>query len=347
MTRKPLTISEVAEFIGGQVDGDGSVQIDGIVPIDEAGPTQLTFAEDDKRAADLASSRAAAAIVGEQPKSANIPLVRVDNVKAAVARLLVTFTPPEDLPQFGIHPSAVVSPEATVADNVAIGPNVVVQGGAEIGPGSALCANVTVGRDVRIGSESILFEGVIVRHSCVIGSRVRIGSNSVIGYVGFGYYTEGGVHHKIPHIGNVVIEDDVEIGACSCVDRGKFGSTTVGAGTKIDDLVLVAHNVQVGRGCLLAGQCGIAGSARLGNYVALGGNAGVRDNVKLGDGVQCYAFSAIASDTAAGEIVAGLPALPARERRRIVQAERKLPELLKRVKQLESRLSKLESTEDH
>lgn len=347
MARKPLTISKVAELIGGKLDGDGSAEITGIAPIGQAGPAELTFAESAKRAADIVGCGAAAAIVGEQPESAEIPLIRVDNVKAAVARLLAAFAPPEDLPLAGIDPSAVVSPQAKIAEGAAIGPNVVVQPGAEIGPDSALCANVTVGRDVKIGSDCILFEGVVIRHGCVVGNRVRIGSNSVIGYDGFGYYTEGGAHNKIPHIGNVVLEDDVEIGACSCVDRGKFGSTTIGTGTKIDDLVMIAHNVQLGRGCLLAGQCGIAGSAKLGDYVVLGGHAGVRDNITLGNGVQGSAFAGVVWDIDDGEIVAGAPAIPVRERLRIIQAERKLPELLKRVKQLESRLSKLESTEDN
>ncbi len=342
-----MTISEVAEFVGGRLAGDGSARITGIAPIDRAGATELTFAEDAKRAADIAGCSAAGAIVGEQPESAEIPLIRVGNVKAAVAKLLAAFAPPEDLPPVGVDPSAVISTQAKIAPDAAIGPNVVVQAGAEVGPGSTLCANAFVGRNVKIGSGSILFEGVVVRHGCVVGNRVRIGSNSVIGYDGFGYYTENGVHNKVPHIGNVVIEDDVEIGACSCVDRGKFGSTTVGAGTKIDDLVMVAHNVQLGRGCLLAAQCGIAGSAKLGNYVVLGGHAGVRDNITIGDGVQGSAFAAVAGDIDAGEIVAGVPAMPAREMLKIVQAEKKLPELLKRVKQLESRLSKLESTEDH
>ena len=347
MTGWPLTARKIAELLGGRLEGDGSVRLEGIAPLDEACPAELTFAEDEKRAKRLPQSKAAAAIVAKVPESAAIPLIRVENVKAAVAKLLGEVGPAEDLPPVGVDGSAVVSPDAEVAGDAAIGPGAVIGAGAKVGAGSALCANVTIGRNVRIGSGAVLCEGVVVRYGCRIGNRVRIGPNSVIGYDGFGYYTEDGVHHKVPHVGDVIVEDDVEIGACSCVDRAKFGSTVIGAGTKIDNLVQVAHNVQVGRGCLLVGQCGIAGSAKLGKHVVIGGNAGIRDNVTLGEGVQCSAFAAVASDVPDGEIVAGIPAGPARETMRVIQATNKLPELIKKVRNMESRLKDLESAKDH
>ena len=202
-------------------------------------------------------------------------------------------------------------------------------------------AGATLGRDV------VLLEGAVVRYGCVLGDRVRIGSNSVIGYDGFGYYHLDGVHHKIPHAGNVVIEDDVEIGACSCVDRAKFGSTRICAGAKIDNLVQIAHNVHIGPGCLLAGHSGVAGSTKLGAYVVMGGHSGVRDNVSVGSGVRIAACSGVAADVPDGEAMAGTPALPAREEMRIMKAGKKLPDLLKRVKDLEARLKAIESSKDH
>ncbi|MGB2822949.1 MAG: UDP-3-O-(3-hydroxymyristoyl)glucosamine N-acyltransferase, partial [Phycisphaerae bacterium] len=186
-----------------------------------------------------------------------------------------------------------------------------------------------------------------VRAASRIGSRVRIGPNSVIGYDGFGYRTIDGVHHRIPHIGNVVIEDDVEIGACTCVDRAKFGSTRIGAGAKIDNLVMVAHNCQIGPGSILVGQAGIAGSVRLGRYVVLGGHSGLRDNITVGDGAQVAAYSGVSGDVPAGGKVAGTPARPAKEALRIFQCWPRLPELLKRVKKLESRIEALGCSEDH
>jgi UDP-3-O-[3-hydroxymyristoyl] glucosamine N-acyltransferase len=206
---------------------------------------------------------------------------------------------------------------------------------------------VCLGRDVRVGGECRLHEGVVVRHGCTLGERVEIGPNSVIGQDGFGYYFQDGAHHKVPHIGTVVIEDDVEIGACSCVDRAKFGATRIGAGTKIDNLVQIAHNVETGRGCLLAGQVGIAGSARLGDTVVLGGHAGVRDNIRLGDGVQAAAFSAVAGDIEAGQVVGGVPARPVREQMRAVHAAAKTPEMAKKLRDLQARIERLESAADH
>jgi len=347
MGKTPLTVRAVADLLGATVEGDDSVLIESLASLEAAEAGQLTFAADEKRAARLAGSGASAAIVGPAPASAPMALIRVTNVQAAVAKLLAYLAGPEDLPPARRHESAVVADDADVPDDVAVGANVVVGSGVRVGPGSVLCANVFLGRGVRVGSGCVLGEGVVVKARVRIGDRVRIGPNSVIGYEGFGYYTEGGVHHRVAHIGDVAIEDDVEIGACACVDRAKFGTTRIGAGTKIDNLVQVAHNVTTGRGCLLAGQCGIAGSARLGNYVVLGGNAGVRDNVVLGDGVQCSAFAAVANDIPDGQAVLGIPARPAREALRVIRAAAKAPELLKRVKALETRLDALESSEDH
>jgi len=202
-------------------------------------------------------------------------------------------------------------------------------------------ANVCIAGDVTIGSDSTLQHGAVVLDRCVIGCRVIVGPNSVIGADGFGYYTDQGVHHKIPHIGNVIIEDDVEIGACSCVDRAKFGSTIIGAGTKIDNLVQVAHNVQVGKGCFLCAQVGIAGSAKLGDGVAAGGHAGVRDNVTIGNQVRCSAFAAVASDVPDGAVIAGIPAHDAKQTFRELRALQRLPELLKKVRAIETRLESL------
>jgi len=347
MTNQTLTVLQVAELIGGTVEGDASGKIRGVAAIDQAAPEDVTFAVDERNAAALATSQAGAAIVARNAPAAPMPLIRVDNVWPAVAKLLAHLAGGADVPKPGIHPSATVAPDAQLGPDVAIGPGCVIGTKAKLGQGTVLCANVSIGAAAVIGGDCLLAEGVVVQAGCLLGDRVRIGPNSVIGSEGFGYYFADGAHHRIPHIGNVVIEDDVEIGACTCVDRAKFGSTRIGAGTKIDNLVQIAHNVQIGRGCILAGQAGLAGSVRLGNGVVVMGHAGIRDHVTLGDGVQCAAFAAIASDVPAGQVVAGIPAQPAREALRIFQAWNKLPELIKTVRTLETRLKALESAKDH
>jgi len=342
-----MTVRAAAEFIGGSVEGDGERIISGIAPIDTAGGDDITFAADAKFAARLSNCKAAAAIIGQDVAAAPMPLIRVKSVQPALAKLLVQFAPPEDLPPRGVHPSAVIAGDAQIADGAAIGPNVVISSRAKIASGCILCAGVFVGADVRIGDNTILFEGVVIRHDCQIGNRVRIGPNSVIGYDGFGFYFSDGAHHRVPHVGEVVIEDDVELDACTCVDRAKFGQTRVGAGTKVDNLVQIAHNVHVGKGCLMAAQAGIAGSTELGNFVVLGGHAGIRDNIKLGDGVQCTALAGVGQDVPAGQVVMGIPARPITETLRIFHASAKLPDLLKKIKELESRLQAIESPKDN
>jgi len=348
MSGEPLTLHRVAEIIGGTVEGDGFVAVDAIAALDEAGPRDLTFA-DARHAAALADSRAAAAIVERaRPKAAGMPLVRVDDVQRAVFTLLGHLAgPDEDLPAPGTDPSATVAGDAKLGRDVAIGPGAVVAAAAEIGDRSVVCARAYVGCGVVVGTETVLYEGVVVRASSRIGDRVRIGPNSVIGYEGFGYQTIDGVHHHVPHNGTVEIADDVEIGACTCVDRAKFGATRIGAGAKIDNLVQIAHNCQVGPGSILVGQVGLAGSVKLGRYAVLGGNAGVRDNVTMGDGAQLAAYSGLSEDVPPGGRVAGTPALPATEAFRIFRAWRRLPGLLQRLRELESRLEALESSEDH
>ncbi|HAU37068.1 MAG TPA: UDP-3-O-(3-hydroxymyristoyl)glucosamine N-acyltransferase [Phycisphaerales bacterium] len=342
-----LTVRRVADWLGATVEGDETAEIRALASLETAGPGELTFAADARREAHLADCRASAVIVGPDAPASKATLLRVPDVQKAVATVLSRLACPEDLPAPGVHPLATVADDAQVAADARIGPGVRVGPRAKIGAGTALCANVSVGADVEIGPGCVLREGVAVLAGCRIGARVRIGPNSAIGYDGFGYFFSGGVHHKIPHIGNVVIEDDVEIGACSCVDRAKFGSTRIGAGTKIDNLVQVAHNVQVGRGCILVGQAGIAGSARLGDFVVIGGNAGIRDNVSLGTGAQVAAYSAVASDVPDGQTVAGTPAGPAKEKMRVLMAGEKLPELIKRVKHLEAKVQALESSKDN
>jgi len=342
MTSHTVTAEQVANLIGGHLVGDGDKSLSGFNPFDKAGSEDLTFAVDEKRLAALADCNAGAVIVPAEAKAqASVTLIHVDRADLAIAKLLGYFAPPADVPPEGLHPSASIDPNAVVAESAGVGPNVVVGAGATIGDGTRLCANVVIGRHVQIGNECVLFPGAVIAADCQLGNRVRIGPNSVIGHEGFGYVQEEGVHRRVEHIGNVVIEDDVDIGACTCVDRAKFGSTRIGRGAKVDNLVQLAHNVQVGEGSLFAAQVGIGGSTKIGRYVFLGGNAGLRDNITIGDGVQMAAFTGVSNDIEPGMKVAGIPARDGARWRRIMVAEGKLPELFKRVKALEKKLDAL------
>jgi len=343
-----LTVGEIAGFVGGELQGDPSVVIDSVGSLGSAGPKDITFATDEKRTAQLAETKACAAIVPQSAEipASSIPLIRVPDVQVAVAKLLGHLIGDEDLPPLGVDPTGRVDPTAEMGEGVRVGPGAIVGPRVKVGRRTALLGNVVIGSDVEIGRDAVLCEGVSVRQGCKIGDRVRIGPNSVIGYDGFGYYFADGKHNKIPHIGNVVIEDDVEIGSCACIDRAKFGSTRIGAGSKIDNLVQIAHSVQIGRTCVVAALSGIAGSTTLGKYVTLGGHVGIRDNITIGEGVTCAAYTAVSEDVPDGRTVFGIPAVKARQKFREISFTRRLPELFKRIDELEERLKALESAKD-
>ncbi len=347
MPKLEMTVAALAELVGGALHGQGSGIIRSIASIAAAGESDLTFAVNDKHASSLVNSKAGAALVTKPVDALAMPLVVVPNVEEAMAKLLASLATAPDLPAAGVHKSAVVAPDAQVAPDAAIGPFVVIGARAIIASGAVLCAHVSVERDARVGEGTILEHGVVVMHECIIGRGARIGANSVIGRPGFGYYLKDGRHVPIPHAGNVVIEDDVHIGPLCNVDRAKFGSTVIARGARIDSQVLIAHNVRVGAGCILCGHCGVAGSAELGQYVVLAGNVGVKDHVRIGNGVQCAAFAAIASDIADGEIISGIPAQQIKENFRQVLAMKKLPDLVKRVGQIETRVDDLEAPKNN
>ena len=343
MESSSWTVGRLGEAIGAQVEGDAHAAITGAGAIDSAGPGDVTFAVDERRAKLLDGCKASAVILGPGAQTPpSLTVLRVADPEAAFARVLALLAPPDDLPPPGVHPSAVVQPTARLGKDVAVGPCVVVGAGACLGDGVVLCPNVTVGAEAMVGDSTVLMPGVVVYARCRIGRRCRIHANAVIGADGFGYYTRQGAHHKVPHIGTVEIGDDVEIGACSCVDRAKFDVTRVGAGSKIDNLVQIAHNVQIGRCAVLAGQAGVAGSAKLGDHVVLGGHVGVRDNVTIGDAVQVTGYSAVARDVEAGQVVSGIPAIPVRTHIRAAQVFERLPDLATQLRQLQARVDALE-----
>ncbi len=350
MFPKSMTVREIAVQIEAKIEGDETLEVRSLASMELAGPADITFASDIKRIARLGESNARVVIISadaELPAGVSEKTyLRVNNVDRAIATLLGFLAGPESvtLPAVGIAPSALIDPDAELAGDVAIGPNVVIGPGVEIGQGTVLCAGVKIGMNVKIGAGCVFHEGVVIRHSCQIGKGVRIGPNSVVGADGFGYFFSAGVHNKIPHAGNVVLEDDVELGACVCVDRAKWGSTRIGTGSKIDNLCQVGHNVQMGQGCLLAGQAGIAGSTKLGRYVVLGGAVSIKDNIEIGDGAIVGATSGVAKSIDPGQTVFGFVAKDAKTFMRELYATAKLPDLLQQVKKLEKRIKELEDS---
>jgi len=337
------TLEQIAEIVGGTVRGDSRVKISGVGDISEASPEQITWVTNAKYAARLESSRAGAALVASDFGPAPMPVVLCDHLDRSVARLLGAFARPVSRPEPGIHPTAIVHDTARIGPDPAIGPHVVIDAGVEIGASCVIHAGVFVGRDTTVGDGCEFWPNVVIRDGCVIGSRVIIHANAAIGADGLGFYFDEGCHHKVPHVGGVILEDDVEIGACACVDRAKFGHTVVGRGTKIDNLVQIAHNVRIGAHCVLAGQSGIAGSTHVGSHSFFGGHAGVIDNLVIGNRVRVGAKSLITHNTPDDTMVSGYPAQEHRKELRKEAAIRRLPELAAQVKELLARVAELEA----
>jgi len=265
----------------------------------------------------------------------------VDDVEAAMANVLPLFAPPIQRPAPGIDPSAKISESARLGPGSAVAANAVIGQRTILGARVFLHPGVVIGDDVTLGDDCEIYPNVVIRERVTIGHRVSIHAGSVIGSDGFGYRWDGKQHAKVPQIGTVVIEDDVEIGSCVCIDRAKFGFTKIGRGTKIDNLVQIAHNVQIGPHSIIVGQTGIAGSVKLGTGVVLGGQTAVRDHITIGDGAMVAARSAIANNVPAKATVSGMPALPHRQSLREQAAIRRLPELIVQVRKMQEEIDAL------
>lgn len=333
--RLVLTVGAVAARLGGTLRGSPAVEIHGLAIPTDAGPGELTFIGAAPYARQWSASRAAAAVVAEDIASAldasdPRPVIVVNNADVAMALALELFGTPEPAPDEGVHPAAFVHRSAQLGARVRIGPHVSVDRGARIGDDVVLHAGVRVYADAVIGAGSVLHANVVVRHGCTLGRRVILHQGVAIGADGFGYRPDptGRRLLKMPHIGNVVLEDDVEIGANSCVDRGKFGGTVIGAGTKIDNLCQVGHNCRVGRGVVIAGCTGLGGSVTIGDGAQIGGAVGLSDHVTIGPGARVGGGSIVYQDVPAGATWLGVPAGDAGAVKRQWVALRRLPELL-------------------
>ena len=343
-----MKVSEIAAQIQARLEGPGDTEISSVASLAEAGPDEISFLTESRYADQAAACRAAAILVPDDFEG-DVKAARlyVKDVNDALERILVLFGPRDIKPPLGVHPSADIAENAVLGKGVSVGAGTVIGEGVTVGDGATISAGCILEANVWMGNDSYLAPNVVIGWGCVIGNQVIIHANSTIGTDGFGYRLVQGRHRKIPHIGIVVIEDDVEIGANCCVDRAKIGKTVVGQGTKIDNLVQIAHNVQIGRHCVIAAQVGIAGSSQLGNYVVLGGQAGVADHIKVGDGVMAGAQCGITRNVEAGAKITGTPPRPIRTYFREWALVQKLPEMAKEIKQVRKQLKTRGSTKNH
>ena len=332
------TVRELAALVGGEVYGDGDLPIRAARSLREAQPGHITFVEHDKHLPELYACPASAAVVSPAVPPNGKALIRVADPLAAFVTIVRHLHGAPEPPPHGIDPLASVHPTATVGPDASIHPFAVVGPGCVVGARCRLHSGVVVGRDCRLGDDVTLHPHVVLYANTVLGHRVTVHAHAVLGADGFGYRFQDGRHVKVPQLGSVEVGDDVEIGAGTTIDRGTFGATRIGAGTKIDNLVMIAHNCQVGRHNVLVSQVGMAGSSGTGDYVVIAGQVGVVDHVYIGDGCTIGGQAAVTKDVPPGLRMLGSPATPEREQKRILMSLAALPELRKRLRAVEQRL---------
>jgi UDP-3-O-[3-hydroxymyristoyl] glucosamine N-acyltransferase len=334
------TLGELAQFLGGELKGPADLPIEGIAAIDQATPREITFISQKRYARLVEASRAAAFMVAPDQAQLDRPLIIVPHPYLAYARLAALFAPAR--PRWpGISDQAYLGREVQLGPDVSLAPFAVIGDRVRLGDRVTVMAGCVLGEDVSIGPDTLLYPNVTIMERCTIGARVIIHAGTVIGSDGFGFVPTAAGNVKIPQLGTVVIEDDVELGANCAIDRGALGETRIGRGSKLDNLVHLAHNVVVGEHSFLVAQVGVSGSTRLGKRVALGGQVGLAGHLEIGDGVQIGAKSGVNRSLPAGETVSGYPARPQQEWLKIMATLPRLPSLNQRMKQLEQKLQQL------
>ncbi|MBP7217284.1 MAG: UDP-3-O-(3-hydroxymyristoyl)glucosamine N-acyltransferase [Candidatus Omnitrophica bacterium] len=335
------TLQEIARLIDGEVVGDSSLVITGVSGIKEAHAGDITFLANPKYAPLLEKTLASAIITSKEITHCPKPSIRTENPSLAFAKLLSQLMPADVRHPQGIHPSAVIGKRVTLGKNVSCGPYVVINDDAVIGDNTIVYAHAFIGNNVRIGGETLIYANVAIREHVTIGDRVIIHSGTVIGSDGFGYVTVEGKHHKIPQVGQVIIEDDVEIGANCAIDRARFEKTVIGKGTKIDNLVHIAHNVIIGEHCLIVAQVGVSGSTTLGNNVILAGQVGLVGHISVGDNAVVMAQAGVNKSIPADAVYWGYPAKPVETARKVNACVQNLPKLYDHVGELRKKVEEL------
>jgi UDP-3-O-[3-hydroxymyristoyl] glucosamine N-acyltransferase len=335
------SLGELARLVGGDLEGDPSLEIRGFASLESAGAGDLSFVTADRHLAAARRSAAGALIAPPGLDLAGRPAIRVAQPYAAVAIAVRVFFP-EPVTAPGVHPTAHIGEGARVSSSATVGAYAVIGEGSVVEDRAVLHPHVFVGRDCHVGAESVLHPHVVLRERVTLGRRVVVHPGSVLGADGFGYVFDGQAHRKIPQVGRVVVEDDVEIGANVAVDRATLGETVIGRGTKIDNLVQIGHNTVVGAGAIIVAQAGIAGSCRIGRGAVLAGQAGIADHVTVGDGALIGSQAGVHRDVPAGAGMIGTPAMQGDAGLRSLAAIGRLPEIMKDVRTLSRRLAALE-----
>ena len=334
------TLGEIAALVNGRVAGNDAIEICGLDNIEDAGPGDLTFAVE-PHIEEAKMAKAAAVMLPEGVEDFPLPAIYVEDPRASFAILLEVFAPKLEFPQ-GVSPKAHIGEDVKLGEDVVILPFAVVDDHTVIGDRVIVYPHAYIGQYVEIGEDSVIYSNVTVRERCRVGKRCSIHSSAVIGSDGFGFTTKDGVHTKVPQVGNVILEDDVEIGAHDGIDRAAMGSTIIGRGTKIDNLVHVGHNCKLGPGCLIVAQTGISGSTTVGHHVTFGGQVGTVGHIHIGANSVYAARSGITNNMPEGFFGAGFPAQPHGEWLRIQANLKQLPELRKKIRQLEKKLEEYE-----
>ena len=336
-----MKLAEIADRLGGTLEGDGDVDIRSVAGLKEAGPGDISFLANPKYASQVSETRASAVIVPfDWDRSVSCSLIRSDNSDRAFAEAAQLFYEPVPLPPAGVHPSAVVDESAQLGENVSIGAHCTVAGNVIIGSNTVIQSNCVIGYGTVIGQDCLIYPLVSMREYTEIGNRVIIHNGSVIGSDGFGYAVqEDGSRIKIPQIGKVVIEDDVEIGANAAIDRARFGKTRIGRGTKIDNLVQIAHNVVIGEHSVLCGQAGVSGSTTIGSKVILAGQSGLAGHLEVGDGAIVGAQAGVTKSVAKKDFVMGTPAMNHLVNKKMIAGALTIPKIKEKLKELEAAIA--------
>jgi len=337
-------LKEIAKLVGGELTGDGEVLIRGVNGINEAVEGEIAFILNPELAGLAGKTRASAVVVSKTVKAdLGKPAIKVDDPSSAFSKMIGLLMPDRIPHPKTVDKLAVISSKAKLGSNVAVGPYAVIEDGASVGDNTVIYPLCYVGKNARVGKDCIFYPNVVIREEISIGDRVIIHSGTVVGSDGFGYDVQpNGTHLKIPQIGTVVIEDDVELGACVTVDRARFAKTVIGRGSKIDNLVQIAHNVIIGPNCVVAAQSGISGSSVIGRNCIFGGQVGVADHVKVGDFVIAGAKTGIHKSYPSNTTLFGYPSKPIDKARETIAAMGLLPKLFDRVRALEAKIKKLE-----